>query len=207
MISLVLILVLLACAAVAWLQGLWDCAVKLINVLLAGLLAFNYYEWLAVQLANNLGSYTYLLDFLSFWGIFALSFVVLRVVSDMLSRHRVTFNIWVEMVGRTVLALWIGWLFAGLVEVSLHMAPLPAHPLGFQRNVDDGNLLGFSPGRQWLGLIQSRSRGALSRADGSANSPFPADEGKRVFDPTSQYIIKYYQRRVDFESEPDYRVN
>ena len=29
----------------------------------------------------------------------------------------------------------------------------------------------------------------------------------RIFDPDSKFILKYHQRRVQFEAVPDYRVN
>jgi hypothetical protein len=68
----------------------------------------------------------------------------------------------------------------------------------------------MAPGRQWLAFMQSRSRGALSRgeSDQARLSPLPDDKNLnvRIFDPESRFILKYYQRRKNFEGEPDYRV-
>ena len=55
-------------------------------MLLAMMLAFNYFEPLAAMLDGMEPSYTYLWDFLALWGLFAISFGLLRVVTDMLSR-------------------------------------------------------------------------------------------------------------------------
>jgi hypothetical protein len=82
--------------------------------------------------------------------------------------------------------------------------------MGFQQTPTSGNFLGMAPGKQWLAFMQSRSRGALSRGedDQSLRSPLPQDKdvNARVFDPESRFILKYHQRREDFESEPEYRV-
>jgi hypothetical protein len=210
MLTLVLLLIFLIVAATCWLQGLWNSVVTLINLLLAMMLAFNYFEPAAQLIEGYEPSFTYLLDFLCLWGVFFLAFGILRVATDVLSRKRIMFEFWTETVGRSVIALWIAWLFVGFVCASLHTAPLGAHPMGFQRTPDSGNFLGMAPGRHWLAFMQSRSRGALSRgeSDPARLSPVREDENLkvRVFDPESRFILKYHQRRVDFEREPDYRV-
>jgi hypothetical protein len=210
MLTLVLIVIFVIVAASLWFQGLWTNVLTLINMFFAMMLAFNYFEPLADMLDEAERSYTYLWDFLALWGLFALSFGLLRLFTDVLSRHRVVFDFWVEMVGRSVLALWIAWLFVGFTCATLHTAPLGRHPLGFQQSPTSGNFLGMSPGKHWLAFMQSRSRGALSRGESNPGRLSPVDQDRnlnvRVFDPESKFILKYYQRRANFESEPDYRV-
>jgi hypothetical protein len=210
MLNLVLLLIFLIVAAAAWVQGLWNSIITLINMLLAMMLAFNYFEPLADMIDEQDASYTYLVDFLVLWGLFVVAFGLLRIMTDVLSRKRVAFEFWTETVGRSIVAVWVAWLFVGFFCASLHTAPLPRSPLGFQPTPTAGNFLGMAPGRQWLGFMQSRSRGALSRpeSDQANLSPLPEDENLkvRVFDPESRFILKYYQRRSDFEGEPDYRV-
>ncbi len=195
MLTLVLLLIFLIVVGLLWFQGLWSNAITLINTTLAAALALNYFEPVAELVATQSPSYTYLWDFLCLWGLFAISFGVLRLVTDLLSRRRVVFEFWTEMVGRSVLAIWVAWIFVGFTCVSLHTAPLDAHPMGFQETYSSGNFLGMSPGKQWLAFMQSRSEGALSRGT------------PRVFDPDSQFILKYYQRRKNFEAESDYQVS
>ena len=208
--NLVLFLIFVSCVAALWFQGLWSNAITLINILLAMMLAFNYFEPLANMLDGMEPSYTYLWDFLALWGLFAICFGLLRALTDMLSRKRVAFDFWVETVGRSVLAVWIAWLFIGFVCATMHTAPLGAHPLGFQPTPTSGNFLGMAPGRQWLAFMQSRSRGALSRSETDPARLSPVEQDKslnvRIFDPESMFILKYYQRRVQFETEPEYRV-
>jgi hypothetical protein len=193
MLNLILILIFLLVVAVLWFQGLWSNVLTLINMLLAMMLAFNYFEPLAQLVEKSQPSYTYLADFLVLWGLFAVAYGVLRLVTDFLSRKRVAFDFWVETVGRSVLAVWVAWLFIGFTCASMHTAPLGPHPLGFQETPMSGNFLGMAPGRYWLAFMQSRSEGALTRG--------------RTFDPESKFILKYHQRRVDFAEQPGYRVN
>lgn len=210
MLTLVLLLIFLIVAAALWFQGLWSNTITLINMFLAVMLAFNYYEPLAALIEKNEASYTYLYDFLLLWGLFALSFGALRLCTDLLSRRRVVFNYWVEMIGRTVLALWIAWLFVGFTCATLHTAPLGRHPMGFQKTPTAGNFLGTAPGRQWLAFMRSRSRGAFRRSESDPQKRSPLERDKnldaRVFDPEGKFIWKYYQRRANFEKESDYRV-
>jgi hypothetical protein len=210
MLNLVLLLIFLMCVAALWFQGLWSNVVTLINLLLAMMLAFNYFEPVAKQLDGLEPSFTYLWDFIALWGLFALSFGLLRLVTDMLSRTRVAFDFWVETVGRSITAVWIAWLFIGFICATMHTAPLGPHPLGFQNTPKSGNFLGMAPDRYWLGFMQSRSRGALSRGESDRAKLSPLEQDKnaqvRIFDPESRFILKYYQRRVQFANEPDYRV-
>jgi hypothetical protein len=122
----------------------------------------------------------------------------------------VAFDFWVETVGRSLLALWIAWLFIGFICATMHTAPLGPHPLGFQPTPTAGEFLGLAPGRYWLAFMQSRSRGALSRPESDPARLSRREQDKdlnvRVFDPESKFILKYYQRRVQFEAEPEYRV-
>jgi hypothetical protein len=210
MLNLVLFSIFVICVAALWFQGLWSNAITLINMLLAMMLAFNYFEPLSNMLDGMDRSYTYLWDFLALWGLFAICYGLLRALTDMLSRKRVAFDFWVEMVGRSVLAVWIAWLFVGFICATMHTAPLGPHPMGFQQTPTSGNFLGMAPGRQWLAFMQSRSRGALSRSETDSARLSPVEQDKnlnvRIFDPESRFILKYYQRRVQFETEPEYRV-
>jgi hypothetical protein len=210
MLNLVLFLIFVICVAALWFHGLWSNAITLLNMLLAMMLAFNYFEPVATMLERMERSYTYLWDFLALWGLFAISFGVLRALTDVLSRKRVAFDFWVETVGRSVLAVWIAWLFIGFICATMHTAPLGPHPLGFQKTPASGNFLGMAPGRHWLAFMQSRSRGALSRSESDPAKLSPMEQDKnlnvRIFDPESRFILKYYQRRVEFEAEPEYRV-
>ena len=189
MVALLLLVVLIVCAVMSWREGLWGAAIILVNSLLAALLAANYFEPAAAVLEGIMPTYTYFFDFIALWGLFVLAFGMLRGVTGLISKYRVRFIMLVELAGRTILAIWVGWVMVCFSSMTLHAAPLPRHAFGgsFQQKPMSGDFFGLAPDRQWLGFMQSRSRGALSK--------FTA----REFDPQSEFIFKYGSRRQNLQ--------
>ncbi len=214
MITAVCVITLIALTAATWFLGLWNNVITLINLILAGLIASNFFEPLADSLESRFDTYTYLLDFVSLWGLFFVSFAALRTATDILSRYRLEFNAWVEMIGRSVTSISIAWIFLCFMLFSLHTAPLP--PLGdFQPSPDATNFVG-DPDRLWLAFLQSRSRGALAESlqasllpeyDTGSLHPDDRELGVRVFDSKSDFVFKYQQRRNVLVGESGLRVN
>jgi hypothetical protein len=189
MIFLFLLLILAGTAAGVWFQGLWSGVVTLVNMLLAMIIATSFYEP-AVAAIESIGaakSYTYLLDFLVLWLLFGFTFAVLRAIADSLSKKIVSFEMPVEMVGRSILALWCGWTMVCFVAFSLHMAPLNSvNPLGAFSTPTAKTMGPVSPDRLWIGFMHSRSKGAL---------------GGNVFDANYDFPIRYHDRRAKFSAE------
>ncbi len=208
MMTLVLLLVFLATATLIWFQGTWGAALALVNLTIAMLIATNLFEPIASLIDGVEGSFTYLLDFVILWMIFVPTFLFLRMMTHLMSRTRVKFILPVEMAGRTILALWCGWLMVCFTAFSLLMAPLnAANPLGAWESPNSGSFLGMSPERMWLGFAHSRSRGALARGNFSGeNHPDDANLNVEAFDPRGEFPIKYHDRRVKYESEAEMRV-
>ncbi len=204
MLTLSFLLVFLLIVAACWFLGLWSNILILINLLLAGTIATNFYEPVADKVEQNAGEFTYLIDFIVIWILFVVSFVGLRLASDMFSRVKVNFNIWVEMVGRSILSIWVAWVFICFSFFTLHMAPLP--PNAVQASPEAGTFLGMSPDSVWLAYAQSRSRGALSRGH-FTGSAHPDDGNTQTFDPQSDHVFKYQSRRARFSQLDDFRVS
>ncbi len=182
MLSTILLVVFAIVALGVWFQGLGNCAVSLINLLLAGLVATNYFEPLAAKLAEAAPQTAFFADFVCLWFLFAIVFTVLRVLCDTFaSNQRIVFPKPVEMAGRSVLALAVAYVFVMFTAMSLHAAPLP------QSNFSEPTLLGVSADKQWLMLANSLSEGSLS--DG------------RVFDGGRTFISRYQARRIAEESK------
>ena len=145
MLNLVLLLIFIMCVAALWFQGLWSNVVTLINLLLAMMFAFNYFEpWRSCSMAwsrptPTCGTSSHC------GGCLRCPSALLRVMTDMLSRTRVVFDFWVETVGRSIIGVWIAWLFIGFICATMHTAPLGPHPLGFQPTPKSGNFLGMAP--------------------------------------------------------------
>jgi hypothetical protein len=172
--------------AMLWTEGLWGNAITFVNTLLAALVAMSWFEPAADFLEREvMGSWTYLLDFVSLWGVFCFTFLILRTTTDQISKHRVRFRLPVELGGNILFSLLTAVIVVSFFEATLHTAPLARTAVfgSFQKEPLSGNAFGMAPGRKWLGYVQSRSRGALSAG--------------REFDPKSEFVIKYGQRRQD----------
>ena len=204
MITLILLLAFFIVAAASWFMGLWSNMLTLVVMLLSGLIATNYFEPLAAYFdkpvvggpaaIGSMATYTYLLDFICFWALFLISFFLLRILTDILSRHRVKFNFWVETVGRSILALWVAWIFVSIAAFSIQLSPLPAATV---QSTPNSRIMLIGPDRIWMGFVQSRSRGALARGRYSSAPRHEDDvEGNyEPFDSQADLIYKYHSRR------------
>jgi hypothetical protein len=199
-----LFLIFLIVAASLWFQGLWSAGLSLINILLAAMIATNFYEPIAAAIEGIDSSFTYLLDFTVLWIVFAFTFGILRLFTDIFSKTRVYFDMPVEMAGRSLLAVWAAWLFVCFTAFSLHMAPLNSPtPMGAWKSPDSGVF--FNADRLWLRFMHSRSKGALARGNPSVPQ-YPGDDEVQAFDPFGEFILKYRQRRENYANAEGMRV-
>ncbi len=197
-ISIILFVIFGSCVATLWTEGMWGNAIQLINVVTAALLATNYFEPLAntIQGVNtNMGTYTYVWDFLSLWGLFVIILAFLRFITDKLSRVRVKFLKPADQIGSFAIAAVIGWVMVCFTAMSLHMAPLGREYLvksakdptkaSFRPEVRVNSFL--CPEIRWLGFFQRESKGAFCRMK------------PRTFDPNSEFLPTYTDRRANLE--------
>ncbi|MGD0897753.1 MAG: CvpA family protein [Thermoguttaceae bacterium] len=207
--SALLLVIFAACVAFLYPESLWSNALRLVNVVTAGLLAMNFFEPAARWLTGQMPSYTALWDFLALWAVFVLSFIVLRTITDRISRVDVRFLKLADRIGSGLLAAWIGWVMVGFSLTTLHTAPLVKNFLfgGFQ----PGEKMFFgllAPDLEWLAFTQKVSRGAYSRS-GEAEAPdayvfyseFPAKQAERRKN-LAAYLDQTGALRVDPNAPP-----
>ena len=192
-ISIILAIILLACVASLFGDGLWSNAIRLVNVILAALLSMNYFEPLATYFDSQMPSYTFMWDFLSLWLLFVIFSIILKVLTDSISHVKVKFLKIVDQIGGLVLSFWIGWVMICFTLTTLHTAPLSHDFAGFAVDKDERMFLGTGPDRLWLAFTQKQSLGMYGHSP--ANEP-----DKYVFDPKSQYMPTYHFRRQKLES-------
>ena len=206
MMYFLLFLIFAATVAAMWFHGTWNNCVTLINMTLAMMIATNYYEPICYQLEQLDASFTYLLDFVVIWILFGVTFLILRLITDMLSSNRVKFIMPVEMALRSVTAIWGGWLMICFVGFTLHFAPLNSEtPGGALATKPAEN--GMSPFSAWHSFMKIRSSYALSR--GHFDTMFPDNTGLDIqqFDSKNDFYDKYHDRRVRYTKEEMMRVN
>lgn len=202
MLTLILLLIFAGVAAGCWFQGLWPCAISVVNITFAGMLATNFWEPACAYVELNAGSeYTYVYDFLLLWFIFAMIYALLRAITNGLSEHRVEFHPYVELGGRTVLSTWCGWVFLCFTVFTLQTAPIPAFPFGAWTTPSETTFIIGSPDMYWAGFAHDRSRGAFARSNHTATDMHPEDKEMNVqtFDPEGSFSLRYHDRRAKFE--------
>lgn len=198
MLNVFVLVIIAVIVAMTWSEGFWSNALSFINAIFAAMVATNVYEPAADFMEGKAPSLTYFWDFLMLWLVFAFSFGIFRAITEAISKTRVRFNKPADLGGRAAFGFLTAWIVVCLFVFSLHMAPLVRSAFGgqFAATPTSSNFF-LSPDRLWLGFMQSRSQegGALSRAE-----PVP-------FDPNSDFILKYGQRRQQFSEMPSMTVD
>jgi hypothetical protein len=181
------VLIMLIVAYCHWREGLLTAACMAVNVFLAGLVAFNFWEPLADQLEPLLAG-TFLLgyeDALCLVGLFAVALVLLRTAVNRLARSEPEYPAKSRQVGGAVCGLITGYLAAGFLLCVLQTLPLPVNFFGFYYEVSQ-NAGGaktprvLPPDHAWLALMHGGG-----------------------FDPNGTFEIRYARhRRIADDREP-----
>jgi hypothetical protein len=187
MITLLLIVLLLATAAVFHWLGMWAALVTFVNVLVAAALATAWYEWLAGVIEGA----GYLADFLSAWILFAIILGLIGEATNRVSRTRVWFPEAVDRFGAPVVGLMVGWVLICFTATTLHLAPVPRGLV--QPGPEDRLFLGLAPDRKWLQFVRTATRQGPFSHPGEANA--------NVFDDKADFILRSADRRKKLEGE------
>jgi uncharacterized membrane protein required for colicin V production len=189
LLTLALLVIFAACMGFLYPEGMWGNAIRLINMLMAMLLAVNFWEPLAAFLENSIGkSFTYFWDFLALWLLFLVFFVIFRIATSYVSRVKVKFLGLADRIGSEFFAAVIGFLLIGFTLMTLHTAPLKEEFLFGGFDPHGSNFVGMAPDKTWLHYMNYASQGPFSRWT------------SRPFDPRQEFIAKYAARRSDWDA-------
>ncbi len=145
-------------------EGAWSAGVTFVSVVIAGLLAMNFFEPAATLLGSNLPAYDTKMDMVALVGIFALGVFLLRLAGERMAPTYIQVHGMLENIGRWGFGLAAGYVTMAFLLTALHTAPVPREFLGF--TAERPNLLGMAaPDRQWLGFTQYVTEHAFSRQD------------------------------------------
>lgn len=168
MIDIVLLVIL---GIVTWCvasEGAWGAAFIFVSVLLAGLLAMNYFEPLANFLTNNVassGAWRLRWDCIALVGLFVALIFLFREITVRIAPTYMHVHPLVHEVARWGFAAMTGYITMAFLLTALHTAPLPREFAGFTPERE--NLLGLAaPDRQWLGFTQYVSEKSMRNGAG-----------------------------------------
>ena len=187
LVPLALFVIFFAILAMIGGDGLWSNFILLVNVILAGLLATNFFEPLASFISGFWEGGGIFMDLFCLWLVFVVSLVIMRLAADFLSRTRVRFQKHLDVVGGFACAALIGWIVVCFTTMSLHLAPLSRNFMAGGFTPEKGVLFGFFPDRLWIGFCQATSEGTFGRG------------GSHVFDPKGDFMIRYATRRDKYD--------
>jgi hypothetical protein len=170
------VLVMFASTAMMVREGLWSNAIALVNIVISGLVAFAFFQPVAIYFDEMLGGeYTYLLDFVVIWALFVITMLVSRLISGLASTTRMRFKHPIDPVGGPAVGLIAAWVLTGIVLASLHTSPMPKAAFGgslIYSNSDVDTKSGlFSPDLGWLRFVEHVTKSdAFGHSGGSGFS-------------------------------------
>src|SRR5262249_32026231 len=180
-------------------EGLFTAAVMFVNVFLAGLLTFNFFE----PLADSLGALftrTFLKgyeDLLALLLLFCICLIVLRAITNKLSDETLEFPGVVPQLGGGLFGLLTGYLLAGFLVCVLETLPWGQHFLDFEPRAKDESAVRrlLPPDRVWLALMSRAGAYTFCRAE----EPTPLSESPydayKTFDPAGAFESNYLRLR------------
>jgi len=147
-------------------EGFFTAGLMFCNVLIAGLVAFNFFEPLADGLQSLLGG-SFLepyADFLSLVVLFSIALGALRWATNSLSPTAIEYNGLLQSIGGAVFGVLTGYLAAGFLCCAVQTLPLHENFLGFNAAAAPGDLarMYMPPDRVWLSLMSRAGAYALS---------------------------------------------
>ena len=177
-------------------EGLWGAALMFFNVLFAGMIAFNFYEPLAVLL-DKTGINWGFSDTLCFLLTFCVALVALRLITETLAPAMVRFPMPIYHAGRFVFGVAGAMVTMAILLIGFECAPV--HKKLFKAyNYDSKPPFGLGLDHQWLGFFQHATGGAFVQYNVGSPDPFRTyGQGRNInlFDPRGEWLINHQNAR------------
>jgi hypothetical protein len=170
MLTFLTVLVMFGVAYAFFREGVLTALTMLVNVLLAGLVAFNFWEPLAGEVESVLRG-TFLEgyeDCLCLTALFSLALGGLRVCTNNLANATVEYHPGLQQGGSALVGLVTGYLVSGFLLCVLQTLPWGQHFMQFDATIDPqgGKIRRVMPAdRVWLALMHRASVGPFAAGD------------------------------------------
>jgi len=186
------ILIMLGLAYLFLVQGLATAFMMFCNMILAGLIAFNFWEPLADLLEPLLARSIFAghEDAICLAGIFAIAFALLRLVTNTLSGAVIELHPLAQRAGGAFLGLATGYLLSGFLVCVFQTLPWHEKFWGYEPDWQN-HQSGFPPDRVWLALMHRAGETVFARSHHA------------TFDPEATFVIRYTRfRRYGDQRDP-----
>ncbi len=180
-------------------EGLWSNTLTLINITIAGIVAFAFYSPIVIYLDEmSDGEHTYWLDFAVIWVLYAATIVILRSLAAAASKTRMRFKHPIDPIGGPLVGLMAAWVLAAFTLATLHLSPMPkdafSGKLVTASDVESASGV-TAPDAAWMRFMERMS-------PPTALGPAPAN----VFD-AKAFVAIYADRRAQFEKNQTFVVD
>lgn len=210
MLLILSIIVVLIVAGSQYRNGIFTSATMLIQVLLAGLVAFGLWEPLADELDPLLhdGRMAGFEDCIALTGLFAGAVLGLRLMTNRINKEPFDFNPIAQQFGGPAIGLVTGYLVSGFLICVLQTLPLEAEFLGFTpRQPDEPSLRSYIPAdRVWLAMMRRAGAYPFAWAEDRPDADSQFDRWA-TFDRAGTFEMRYlrFRRHAPGREPPGYR--
>jgi hypothetical protein len=188
--AFITLLIMLGVTYAYWHEGLLTTCTMCINVVIAGLVAFFFFEPIADQLDGSFVSgYE---DCLCLVFLFSLTLGLLRLTTNSIAYTDLDYPPLLLRGGVVVFGLLMGYLVAGFLLCAIQTLPLPEEFMGLEVRISETQPKSLRrilpPDRVWLAMMHRAGAGPLSwREDNQGRS--------RTFDPYCNFPLRYARYR------------
>ncbi len=190
------VVIMLIIAYFQYSNGLFSSVAMLLKVVLAGLIAFNFWEPIADALDPILASRQLAgcEDFVVLVGLYAVALSLLRITTNYLAPDMLTEHGYFQYVGASGVGLATGYLVTGFLVCAMQTLPLDEHFLDYEpRSASESPFRTLvPPDRVWLSLM--RHAGAVPLGHAGADD-------KKTFDQHGTFELRYRRHRRGFEGK------
>lgn len=208
------VLVMAAIAYAQFKEGVFTSFVMLVNVMIAGVVACNFFEpmadWMAEMTKGTFMQGTE--DFIMLVLLFLITLVALRFATNNIAPNEIEYHPILFQAGSILCGMATGYVLVGFFVVAMQTLPIDEHFMGFEAQVTTdpkdekvaasyqylhrGNPSDkrlneklrdiFPPDRIWLAMMQRASYGSLGNGERSE---------RNGFDPHGNFPLRYERYR------------
>lgn len=197
MLTFLTISIMLVMAYLYLIQGLATAFTMFCNVVLAGLIAFNFWEPLADLLETPLSRsfFAGYEDAICLTALFGVSIASLRLATNTLSRAMIDFHPVAQRIGGAFFGLATGYLLAGFLVCVFQTLPWHENFWGYESNWQANQSALDSvlpPDRVWLAMMHRAGEASFGRGE------------RPTFDPEATFVIRYARFRRYGDQRPPF---